>query len=203
MLYCIALLCCLVTYHVHNILLHNVMFFVIGNYFCIYMYMQCRPINNVLGFSKETLVAVITNIEGRECLRRLNRMGRAEHPRASTSDDVECFFSMMRDSIGQSFTAKQVQYGFRKVTLEFMKRLDPDLPFFITPQATPATVRAPFLILPRYRTRENIRAGEYRGVNYLESFLVGVPLCQCKEALVCGHNFTTSHLNFLHLQMSL
>ena len=28
--------------------------------------LQCRPINNILGFSRETLVAVITNIEGRE-----------------------------------------------------------------------------------------------------------------------------------------
>ena len=89
-----------------------------------------RPISNVLGFSKETLVAITTNIEGREHLRRLNRMRKPEHPRASTSDDVECFFSMMRDSLGQSFTVKQVQYGFRKVTVEFMKCLDPSLPFY-------------------------------------------------------------------------
>ena len=80
-------------------------------YTCFY-----RPINNVLGFSKETLVAVTTNIEGREHLHRLNRMGKPEHPRASTSDDVECLFSMMQDALGQNFTVKQVQYGFRKVT---------------------------------------------------------------------------------------
>ena len=54
-----------------------------------------------------------------------------EHPRASTSDDVECFFSMMRDTVGQNFTTKQVQTdGFHKVCLEFTKRLDPDLPFY-------------------------------------------------------------------------
>ena len=57
-------------------------------------------------------------------------MGKPEHPHASTSDDVECYFSMMRDAIGQSFTAKQVQYGFRNVTLEFVKCLNPDLPFY-------------------------------------------------------------------------
>lgn len=90
----------------------------------------CRPINKVLGFSKETLVALITNIEGREWCRRLNHLRKPEHPRASTSDDVECFFSMMRDALGQNFTSKEVQYGFRKVAFEFSKRLDPDLPFY-------------------------------------------------------------------------
>ena len=93
---------------------------------------SCRPINNVLGFSRETLVAVIANIEGREWSRRnsANTGRKPEHPRASTSDDVECFFSMMRDAIGQNFTTKQVQMGFRKVCMEFSKRLDPDLPFY-------------------------------------------------------------------------
>jgi hypothetical protein len=89
-----------------------------------------RPIKNVLGFSRETLAAVITNIEGRECLRRLNSDGAPEHPRASTSDDVECFFCMLRDTIGLNFTTKQVFFNFRKVALEFTKRLDPDLPFY-------------------------------------------------------------------------
>ena len=46
------------------------------------------------------------------------------------SDDAECFFSVMRDAIGQNFTTKQVKYGFRKVCTEFMKQLDPDLPFY-------------------------------------------------------------------------
>jgi len=75
---------------------------------------------------------VITNVEGREWRRRhiCERSNKPEHPRASTSDDVECFFSMMRDAIGLNFTAKQVKFGFRKVCTEFSKRLDPDLPFF-------------------------------------------------------------------------
>ncbi len=37
-----------------------------------------------------------------------------EHPRASTSDDVECFFSVMRDNLGKNFTLKEVKYNFRK-----------------------------------------------------------------------------------------
>ena len=94
--------------------------------------MHFRSLSDVLGFSRETLVAVITNIEGREWHRRAcvcdNRL--PEHPRASSTDDVECFFSMMRDVIGQNFTTKEVKYGVRKVYSEFMKRVDPNLPFY-------------------------------------------------------------------------
>ena len=89
-----------------------------------------RPIYKILGFSKENLVALITNIEGREFGRRLNCLNKPEHPRASTSDDVECLFSMMRDALGQNFTSKEMQYGFRKVAFGFAKRLDPELPFY-------------------------------------------------------------------------
>ena len=32
----------------------------------------------------------------------------AEHPRVSTTDDVECFFSVLRNSIGKDFTLKEV-----------------------------------------------------------------------------------------------
>ncbi len=60
--------------------------------------MKCMCVNHstsvhVLGFSRETLLAVITNIE-----RRRLQDAPSEHPRAS--DNVECFFSMLRDSIG-------------------------------------------------------------------------------------------------------
>ena len=77
-------------------------------------------------------MAVITNIEGREWRRRhtSERGGEAEHPRASTSDDVECLFSMARDAFGQNFTTKVFKYGFRKVCTEFSKRLDPELPYY-------------------------------------------------------------------------
>ena len=42
-----------------------------------------RSINNVLAFSRETLVAVIANIESREW-RRIDNIRKPEHPRAST-----------------------------------------------------------------------------------------------------------------------
>ena len=30
------------------------------------------------------------------------------NPRSSTSDDVECFFGVLRDSVGKDFTVKEV-----------------------------------------------------------------------------------------------
>ena len=53
-----------------------------------------------------------------------------EHPRASNTDDVECFFSVLRDHVGPNFTLKQTQFAWRKVCLEFEKRINPDLPLY-------------------------------------------------------------------------
>lgn len=53
-----------------------------------------------------------------------------EHPRASTTDDVECFFSVFRDLLGKNFTVKKVQYEWRKICEEFYKRMDPQLPYY-------------------------------------------------------------------------
>lgn len=36
-----------------------------------------------------------------------------EHPRCSTTDDVECFFSVLRDVVGKDFTLKQVRMYFQ------------------------------------------------------------------------------------------
>ena len=80
------------------------------------------------GFTRETLIALTTNIEGHEFQRRASAS--TEHPRASTTDDVECFFSLLRDNLGKDFTLKHVQYEWRKCCLEFVKHLDPSLPFF-------------------------------------------------------------------------
>ena len=75
------------------------------------------------------MIAVTTDIESREAKKLTNMEEELppEHPRASITDDVECFFS---DCVGKHFTVKQVQYEFRKLCLEFMKRTDPDLPYF-------------------------------------------------------------------------
>ena len=78
------------------------------------------------------LVALTTNIESREWRRRdlSNESSPPEHPRASTTDDVECFFSVARDMVGKSFTVRDMQYAWRKISIEYAKRADPDLPFY-------------------------------------------------------------------------
>ena len=86
----------------------------------------------VRGMTRETLIALTTTIESREWVRRRNRAMNLppEHPRASTTDDVECFFSILRNMIGMHFTVKDVRLAWRKVCIELRKRLDRNLPFY-------------------------------------------------------------------------
>ena len=55
-------------------------------------------------------MALFANIESREWRRAYNTQHNLspEHPRASTTDDVECFFSVLRDSVGKDFTLQEV-----------------------------------------------------------------------------------------------
>ena len=97
---------------------------------CVLITYYYRDITKIRGLTRETLIALTTNIESRE-QKRCSNMTRSliqEHPRASTTDDVECFFSVIRDSVGKHFTHKDVQFVWRKVCIEFSKRLSPDLP---------------------------------------------------------------------------
>ena len=47
-------------------------------------------------------MALFANIESRQWRRAYNAKNNMlpEHPRSSTTDDVECFFSVLRDSVG-------------------------------------------------------------------------------------------------------
>ena len=83
---------------------------------------------NVLGFTRETVYALTTGIESIEWKRR-EYAGQAqpENPRSSTTDDVECMFSIMRDLTGKHFTLREARYTWRKTCIEFSKRLDPDI----------------------------------------------------------------------------
>lgn len=58
------------------------------------------------------MIALAADIETRQWRQRylLTRGLPSEHPRSSTTDDVECFFSILRDTVGKDFTLKQV-YG--------------------------------------------------------------------------------------------
>lgn len=79
--------------------------------FCLF-----RPIKGICGFSRETVIAVTTNIESIEYRRReSSRIGYPEHPRAGTSDDVEAFISLLHRFLGNIFTVKEMKSLWRKV----------------------------------------------------------------------------------------
>lgn len=75
--------------------------------------MHTSPINDVRGLTRESLIAIAANIETRQWRRKfLQSLGLPpEHPRSSTTDDVECFFSILRDTVGKHFTLKEVNYN--------------------------------------------------------------------------------------------
>ena len=84
-----------------------------------------------------------TDIESRE-LKRITNMEQGlppEHPRAATTDDVECFFSILRDSVGKYFTVKQLQYTKRKLGIEFIKEWALNCHFIILRLHTTASTR--------------------------------------------------------------
>ena len=108
-----------------------------------------RPISSVCGLTRECLIAA--DIETRQSRSKflLSYSLKPEHPRSSTTDDVECFFNVLRDTVGKDFTLKQVccifmrvyystivvhnmhvYFGWRKICMEFMKRSAPSLPFY-------------------------------------------------------------------------
>ena len=92
----------------------------------------CRPVKGIRGFSRETLIAVLTNIESQEYRRRQSSKLHEipEHPRASSSDDVECFFSILHNQLGLNYSLKAIQNRWRVICNEFIKRIDPDLLFY-------------------------------------------------------------------------
>ena len=63
---------------------------------------------NIRGFSRETVIKVTTNIKSQEIRRRMNNeIGYPEHPRAGTTDDLESFFGTVHRDVGSVFTLKQ------------------------------------------------------------------------------------------------
>ena len=75
-----------------------------------------RPIKGICGFSRETVIAVTTNIESTEFRRRQNdTYGYEEHPRAGSTDDVEAFFALLHRFLGLIFTLKEFKALWRKL----------------------------------------------------------------------------------------
>lgn len=63
---------------------------------------NCRPLSGVLRFTRETMIALTTNIKSLQWRRETDR--EPEQPHASTTDDVQCNFSIMRVLSGSHFT---------------------------------------------------------------------------------------------------
>lgn len=76
-----------------------------------------RPVKKLCGFSRETVIAVTSNIESMEFRRCQNgEVGYAEHPgRAGTTDDVEAIIAFFHRITGIVFTLKQFKATWRQV----------------------------------------------------------------------------------------
>ena len=75
-----------------------------------------RPVKELCGFSRETVIAVTSNIESMEFRRCQNgEVGYAEHPRAGTTDDVEAIIAFFHRITGIVFTLKQFKATWRQV----------------------------------------------------------------------------------------
>lgn len=69
--------------------------------------------NDIRGFTYQTLIDITANIESQEMKRAKHvNAGFSEHPRAATTDDVECFFSLVRRHLGGTFTLKEFSQAF-------------------------------------------------------------------------------------------
>lgn len=101
-----------------------------------------------------------------------------EHPRASTTDDVECFFSILRDFVGKHFTVEQVQFEFRKLSIEFMKRMDPDFRFYYYTAAHDLFQEGPLPSFNQPRPREKKSSRNRRHLR--------VPRCDQLGSLMAG-----------------
>ena len=88
--------------------------------------------NCVNGLIRETVVGLTANLTSLE-LRREEYILKGlppEHPRSGTSDDVECFISVLHEMMGDIFALKDFYASFRKIMNEFYKRISQDTKFY-------------------------------------------------------------------------
>ena len=88
--------------YIENIHIGVFLVFSVSLSILVYINMQFffRPIENIWGFTRETFIEITTYTESKE-IRRIRNVdiGYAEHARASTTDDVECFSVYQGDSL--------------------------------------------------------------------------------------------------------
>jgi len=74
-----------------------------------------RPAKGVCGFSRETVIAIVSNVESMENRRESLVIGHKEHPCAGSTDGVEAFFALLHHFLGNIFTLKELKTMWRKV----------------------------------------------------------------------------------------
>lgn len=84
------------------------------------------------GMTREVIIGLVANIETREQWRENYSAMKLppEHPRASSTDDVEGIISLFHEILGSIFDIKEFFDEFPKKLNEFVKRIDPDCPFY-------------------------------------------------------------------------
>ncbi|XP_020617251.1 uncharacterized protein LOC110055224 [Orbicella faveolata] len=92
----------------------------------------CRPIKGICGMTREIIVGLVANLEthqqGRE--EYTKRDLPLEHPRASSTDDVEGIIALFHEVIDVVFDTKEFYDEFSKIMNEFSKKSDPSLSFY-------------------------------------------------------------------------
>lgn len=88
--------------------------------------------SRVNGLTREVVVGLLANLTSLELCRSEYAMGNLapEHPRSGTSDDVECFISMLHEMLGDTFDTKQFYESFPKIMNEFFKKIDSNSQFY-------------------------------------------------------------------------
>ena len=78
---------------------------------CRYVIISYRSVSGIRGLTRECPIALTADIVTRNYRQEFNSSHGMppEHPRSSTTDDIECFFSVLRDVVGKDFTLKQVR----------------------------------------------------------------------------------------------
>ncbi len=94
----------------------------------------CRRIVNgqIRGLTREIVVGLLANLTSFELRRNEYRMRLLppEHPRSGTSDDVECFFSVLHDMLGDIFDLKKFYETYPKILVEFDKQVSQECGFY-------------------------------------------------------------------------
>ena len=90
----------------------------IANTVCQYAicYIFSRPVEYIRGFTREVIIEITANIESQELRRcQSNEIGYPEHPRAGSTEDLECFFGVAHSRLGNVFTLKEFKDGWPKL----------------------------------------------------------------------------------------